>query len=371
MAKARSRTSARKMKDRWKAKNWYNILAPASFDNVTVADTLADSPDNLINRVTEVSLQDLTNDFRRSHIKLFFKINKVEETNAYTQFVGHTLTSDYLRRLIRRRRSKIDGVYDVSTRDGAILRVKPFATTDKRVQNSQKKLVREVMKKTFTDQGKSGTLSELVKGIVDGRLGREIYKNCKQLYPVKRVEIYKTEVLQQPTIMMEDKKPEPKKEEKPEPKKEEKPESEVTEKKEKKPKKKKDKETEEPKEEIKEEAKEDKPEEPTEEVKEEKPESEVTEKKEKKPKKKKEKETKEPKEEIKEEAKEDKPEEPTEEVKEEKPKKPKKEVNAKAKKTAAKKPVAKKPTANKTKTKTKAAAKKKTPAKKKTTKKAK
>ena len=148
MAKARSRATARKIKDRWKAKTWYNILAPPSFDNVTVADTLADNPDSLINRVTEVSLQDLTNDFRKSHIKLYFKIHKVEETNAHTQFAGHTLTSDYLRRMIRRKRSKIDGVYDVTTRDGATLRVKPFATTDKRIQNSQRRIVREAMKIT-------------------------------------------------------------------------------------------------------------------------------------------------------------------------------------------------------------------------------
>jgi len=207
MAKARSRTAVRKMKDRWKAKNWYNILAPASFDNITIADTLADSPDNLIGRVTGVSLQDLTNDFRKSHIILLFKIHKVEESNAKTQFIGHTLTSDYLRRMIRRRRSKIDGVYDASTRDGAVLRVKPFATTDKRIQNSQRKVIREAMKKTILDQAKTSTLSEMVKSIIDGKLGSDIYKACKILYPVKRVEINKTEVISQPTIEIADKKP--------------------------------------------------------------------------------------------------------------------------------------------------------------------
>jgi small subunit ribosomal protein S3Ae len=214
MAKARSRTAARKIKDRWKAKNWYNIQAPASFDSVTIADTLADSPDSLIDRVTGISLQDLTNDFRKSHITLYFRINKVEESNAFTQFAGHTLTSDYLRRMIRRRKSKIDGVYDVTTRDGAVLRVKPFATTDKRVQNSQKKVVREAMKKTIEDQAKTSTLSEFVKQVLDGKTGSDIYKNCKKLYPVKRVEIHKTEVISPPTRMIEDKKPKPKKEEK-------------------------------------------------------------------------------------------------------------------------------------------------------------
>ena len=207
MAKARSRTVARKMKDKWKAKTWYNVLAPPSFDNVTIADTLADKPANLINRVTEVSLQDLTNDFRKSHIKLYFKIHNVEETNAHTKFVGHTLTSDYLRRMIRRKRSKIDGVYDATTRDGATIRVKPFATTDKRIQNSQRKIVRETMKKTILDRAKVSTLSEFVKCIIDGKIGSDIYKNCKKLYPVKRVEVYKTQVLSPPTIEIEEEKP--------------------------------------------------------------------------------------------------------------------------------------------------------------------
>ena len=206
MAKARSRTAARKIKDKWKAKSWYNILAPPSFDNVTVADTLSDNPDELINRVTEVSLQDLTNDFRKSHIKLFFKIYKVEESNALTKYTGHTLTSDYLRRMIRRKRSKIDGVYDVTTRDGAVVRVKPFATTDKRIQNSQRKIVRETMKKTISNQAKTNTLAEFIKNIIDGKTGSDIYKNCKKLYPVKRVEIHKTQVLSPPTIEMEEEK---------------------------------------------------------------------------------------------------------------------------------------------------------------------
>jgi small subunit ribosomal protein S3Ae len=213
MAKARSRTAARKIKDRWKAKNWYSVLAPPSFENVNIAEALSDSPEGLINRVTGVSLQDLTNDFRRSHITLYFRINKVEESNAHTQFVGHALTSDYLRRMIRRRKSKIDGVYDVTTRDGAFLRVKPFATTEKRIQNSQKTVIRQTMKKTIEDQAKVSTMSEFVTDILDGKIGSEIYKNCKKLYPVKRIEIYKTEVISQPTIMIEDKKPKKKEKE--------------------------------------------------------------------------------------------------------------------------------------------------------------
>jgi len=270
MAKARSRAAARKVKDKWKAKSWYNILAPSSFDNVTVAETLSDDSNKLINRVTEVSLQDITNDFRKSHIKLFFKINEIEGTNAHTQYIGHTLTSDYLRRMIRRKRSKVDGVYDVTTRDGAKVRIKPFATTDRRIQNSQRRVIRETMKQTISNQAKSLTLSEFIKVMIDGKTGSEIYKSCKKLYPVKRIEIYKTQVLSQPTIIIEEpKKPQPEETKDETPKEQQKPVKEKPEKK--KGKASDDKPVEEPVEEIKEtdKASDDKPvEEPVEEVKE-------------------------------------------------------------------------------------------------------
>jgi small subunit ribosomal protein S3Ae len=215
MAKARARAAARKVKDKWRSKNWYQILSSSLFDNVPIAETLSDVPDNLIGRITEVSLQDITNDFRKAHIKLYFRINKIEDGNAHTQFYGHTLTSDYLRRMIRRRKSRIDGVYDIETKDNALLRVKPFAITDKRIQNSQKKVIRNAMKDTIYNEGKVKSLNEFLRDTLDGKIGSEIYKHCKKFYPVKRIEIYKTEIIRAPTIEIEEKLPKKKEGEEP------------------------------------------------------------------------------------------------------------------------------------------------------------
>jgi small subunit ribosomal protein S3Ae len=213
MPKARARTTTRKVKDRWKAKNWYQILAPSIFNNVPVAETLAESPESLIGRVSEVSLQDLTNDFRKSHIKLLFSIDKIEQNTAHTQLKGTQLTSDYLRRMIRRRKSRVDGVFNVETRDSALVTVKPFAIAEKRIQSSQKKLIRNVMKEVIAKEGKVKTLNAFVRDCIDGKIGSEIYKNCKVYYPVKRIEVNKIEVKRLPTVIIEDEKPEEKPEE--------------------------------------------------------------------------------------------------------------------------------------------------------------
>jgi small subunit ribosomal protein S3Ae len=215
MAKARARTTTRKVKDRWKAKNWYQILSPSLFNNVPVAETLAETPDSLIGRVTEVSLQDLTNDFRKSHIKLRFTVDRVEQNTAHTQLKGSVLTSDYLRRMIRRRKSRVDGVFQVQTRDGALLRVKPFAIAEKRIQSSQKKLIRNTMDEVISKEGKTKTLNAFIRDCLEGKIGSEIYKHCKIYYPVKRIEINKTEIIRLPTIIIEDEKPAEKIEEEP------------------------------------------------------------------------------------------------------------------------------------------------------------
>jgi len=237
MVKAKSRAAIKRIKDKWKAKSWYRVLAPSMFDEAPIAETLAADKNLLIGRVTEISLQDLTGDFRKSHIKLYFKIDEVEGSDAHTYFCGHTLTTDYVRRLIRRRRSRIDGVYDVNTKDGALIRLKPFATTERRIQTSQKHEIRKIMKDTVISYAKDRTLSELIKGILNEELSKEISKNCKKFYPLRKVEIYKSELLKKPTLKMEEpkkkkeaEKTEESKEEKPKPKEEKTEEKEVIEK---------------------------------------------------------------------------------------------------------------------------------------------
>src|ERR1051325_4723362 len=143
MAKARARTATRKVKDKWKTKQWYSLLAPPMFNKTPIAETLSDDPNKVLGRVASTTLQDLTGDFKLMHVKMDFQVHTVTGTQGETHFVGHSLTSDYVRRLIRRNHSKISHVVDVTTKDGGVIRVKPFAVTDRRSQSSQQTKLRE------------------------------------------------------------------------------------------------------------------------------------------------------------------------------------------------------------------------------------
>ena len=194
MAEKKSRAAARKIKDKWKAKVWYNLLAPDMFNKQALGETPTDDPGKLVGRITEVTVQDLTGDFSKMHIKLAFRVSQVQGQDALTQFVGHDMTSDYIRRLTRRKRTRTDLTVDVVTKDGWNVRVKPMAITDRRIQTAKQRVIRTIMTKMVVDVAAKQSIGEFVKGIISGDLAKTIALACKPIHPVSRVEVRKSEV---------------------------------------------------------------------------------------------------------------------------------------------------------------------------------
>jgi len=179
-----------------KAKEWYTVLAPQMFGKAKVAETIADEPEKTIGRNIEVSLQDLTNDFSKSHIKLTFKIVETKGHESHTIFMGHSLTADYVKRMSRRHRAKVDAVFKVETKDGVRMRLKPSALAGKRLQSSQKRAIRSIIIEAMQKEASSHRFTSFVKLMLDGELGKLAYKDSKAIYPVKRVEVYKSEIME-------------------------------------------------------------------------------------------------------------------------------------------------------------------------------
>jgi small subunit ribosomal protein S3Ae len=188
------RTTAKKVKDKWRAKGWYAIYAPEMFSSQLLGETLADAPEKLIGRVCEATVHDLTGDFSRMHIKLKFGIHDIRGSNAYTKFIGHELTNDYVRRLTRRKRSKIDASFSVLTKDNFKVQIKPMAVAEKRIQSAQQTQIREFMNEVLKKNAAAMTLNEFVNKLISGELSKNIVVAVKAIYPMKKIEIRKTVV---------------------------------------------------------------------------------------------------------------------------------------------------------------------------------
>ena len=173
------------------------------FNRAKIGETLADEPEKLLGRTIEVTLADLTGDYKYMHIKLRFQIVDHSTSEAYTRFIGHDLTSDFIRRQTRRKRTKMEGVFDTISKDGYRIRIKPMAISDKRIQSSVQYQIRKRMDELVTKMGEEHTFSEIVSLILTSdrtrSLGNGIQRDCKVIYPLKRVDVRRLEVLDIPS----------------------------------------------------------------------------------------------------------------------------------------------------------------------------
>ena len=80
---AKSRTAARKLRDKWKSKRWYSIRAPRNPHSFKViGETLSENPENVVGRIHEVTQNEMDGDFTKMHIKLKFRVTEVLNQDA-------------------------------------------------------------------------------------------------------------------------------------------------------------------------------------------------------------------------------------------------------------------------------------------------
>jgi len=194
-----ARRSQRKAESR-KAKQWYKVISPEMFGRAPVGETVALDPERVVGRVIETTLGDITNNFSKQNTKLRFRVDRVAGDAAYTKFIGHEMTTDYIRSLVKRRTSRIDAIVDVTTTDGYDVRVKPSCFTVKRARANQVKSIREISRTVIAEKVKGLDLNQLIQEVVLGKLSLDIYKEAKMVYPLRRVEVRKTEIMGEPSI---------------------------------------------------------------------------------------------------------------------------------------------------------------------------
>ncbi len=195
------RRARRKAVDKWKTKRWFTVLTPPYFGERELFDVPADGPEKLLKRVMEATLYDVTGEnIRQQVIKLYFQIVGVEGDKARTIFKGHEYSRDFLRSLIRRRTSKVDGIFDVTTKDGYRIRVYPCALTQYRIKTSQQRAIRKIMKEVVERKARELTYAQFVQEMVLGKMASDIYNEAKKIAPLRHVGIRKSKLLYAPEL---------------------------------------------------------------------------------------------------------------------------------------------------------------------------
>jgi len=180
----------------WKAKSWYKVHVPDNLGKAYIGDTIANDAESVVGRIMTATLGEITNDYAKQHIKMSFKIATVTGDAAYTEFVGHEVTRDYLRSLVKRRSSRVDCHVPIVTKDNKKVQMTISCYTFARANIAQEHAIRGVITAALTAQAQAWDLTTLLNGIVSGEISRDLFKAVKTIYPTRRVEVIKSKVEQ-------------------------------------------------------------------------------------------------------------------------------------------------------------------------------
>jgi small subunit ribosomal protein S3Ae len=190
--------ATRKVRDKWRAKEWYDVYSPSYFGELVVASVPVEEPGALVGRVVETTLYDITNDFAHQSIKLYFLVVNSRDHKAETILKSHEYATDYLRSLVRRGSTRLDGIFKAKTKDQFTTRISVVAFTRDRIKASQEHGIRQVMKQIIEERAAALNYDQLTHEAVLGKLGSDIYNLAKKIAPLRHVGVRKSKLLSIP-----------------------------------------------------------------------------------------------------------------------------------------------------------------------------
>jgi len=193
MSKKRGR-----IKDKWRDKKWYTIISPPYFGGIELGAVPTDDPTKLVGRTVDSTLYDITNDFAHQYLKLYFRVEEVEGKTARTVFKGHEYSRDFLRSLVRRRTTRVDGIFNVNTKDNYGLTLSVSVFTLSRIKTSQEHDIRTIMNRIVREKATNLTFDQFVQELVLGKIASDIYNETKKISPLRHVGVRKSKLTLQP-----------------------------------------------------------------------------------------------------------------------------------------------------------------------------
>ena len=182
--------------DKWKAKTWYNVKAPAIFDSKELCEVVAADEKLLMNRIVKKSLMELGIG-GASQMAMFttmrFRIKDVKGTDANAVLIGHEISPSFIKTFARRGKSLIHEVVAEKTKDGETLRLKLIAVTGARVSMNTKKNLRKIIVDETRKFIQDGNFDDVIQDVLYGRFSGKLFNQLKTITKMRRVEVRKYE----------------------------------------------------------------------------------------------------------------------------------------------------------------------------------
>ena len=121
---------------RIKRKNWYQVYTNSTFGETFIGELPLEMPDQMKGRHIQANLMSLTGNPKNQNINLKFRVEKVVGAKGIAYPVSYSIVSSSIRRIVRRKKDKLDYSFKCSSADGIKMKLKPMFVTKSQTRKS-------------------------------------------------------------------------------------------------------------------------------------------------------------------------------------------------------------------------------------------
>ena len=178
-------------------KKWYGIYSTGHFDNVKIGETLLDDPQKIVGKPVKVNLMSLTNNIRQQQVLLHYSVDKLEGDKGLASWKGLELNSGFLKRIVRRRTTRIDDSLVLKTSDDKLVRVKPMIITRHNISTTLKSEIRKAAIKFLVERIGGMDYNSILSNTINLSIQKDLRNSLTKFCPIKTVEIRVVEALKE------------------------------------------------------------------------------------------------------------------------------------------------------------------------------
>lgn len=172
-----------------KKKNWVGVYGSNAYENVFLGESLGEKAGDLMGRVIETNLSDISRDVKRQNVKLSFKVNSIKENRAIADVTGYEIMASYLRRSVMKMKNKMNDSFECNTKDGVKLQIKPLLMTKSSSQKAKLSVIRKKTRDLITHEVSNMSYNEVIDAIVGYKLQKMLRDTIKKISPLAVCEI--------------------------------------------------------------------------------------------------------------------------------------------------------------------------------------
>ena len=172
-----------------KKKAWYGLYAPESLNSAFLGETHVYSSSELIGKTVKMNLSMITGDMKKQNVVTTFRVNEFKDNKGLSELIGYALSLAYIKRLVRRKRNKIDDSFLAKDKDGKLVRIKTVVMTNAKTYDSANSAIRLSLRAKIRKTLKEMSFNEFVNALINIRLQKDWKSSLNKIYPLKFLEV--------------------------------------------------------------------------------------------------------------------------------------------------------------------------------------